>query len=359
MIDNDKWVLWRLSTQEKLDENNFECCLVLEYRDNLPAKCIDINALENHNQKWLNLVRKEFPFNNLSDNDLPIKDNLSLFISCFINVYVLLEEQPKLAYIYLLTSAKKEQIYLETVYPLSQLKEIEPRNLNKIFVQMYPKIPSERYVELEDKGWDSEGWSGLLALIQGQSEKAVATKELTSIKRSKSPKKLRPAQDIKAINKLRATQQPITKAKSSQNISSTDDSPDIELLETADDVIWGIFSKQDLDDLVEGFKDWERVHGKNTLIARLPKSLADKIGNGFDILFWTSGQGVSDMILDNRPPRHTMVVSLVKTNTAGISHGIGYCLQRPTSLDKIWTHQKWHTIECQNNEVLKVKAVTF
>ena len=369
MINDDRWVLLRLSTQEKLDDNNFDCRLVLEYRDHSPAKCIDINAIENCNKKWLTLVRKESPFANLSDTDIPIKDNLSLLISCFINVYALLEEQPQLEYIYLLTSAKHEQIHLETVYPLSQLKEIEPRNLNKIFVQLYPKIPSERYEELEDKGLDSEGWSGLLELIQGHTEQTVVTKEPTSIKKPKVTKKLIPNQDIKVTKKSRVTQEvtaakkPIIEAKSSQDTSSTatsSDATNIEVLDTEGaDTIWGIFSKQDLEDLVEGFKDWERVHGKNTLIARLPKSLADKIGGEFDIVFWTSGQGIGNMVVDNRPPRHTMVMGLVKIAANDNSYGIGYCIQRPTSLDKVWNHQKWHALECQNNDILRVTTANF
>jgi hypothetical protein len=369
MIHDDMWVLCRLTTQEKLDKNNFECCLVLEYKDKSSAKCIDINAIKNHNKTWLSLVRKESPFSNFSDTDIPIKDNLSLFISCFIDVYTLLEEQPQLEYIYLLASSKHEQIHLETVYPLSQLKEIEPRNLNRIFVQMYPKIPSERYEELEDKDLDSENWSGLLALIQGKIEQAIVTEAPIPIKKPKVTKKPKPDQDIKVVKKLVVTQEviatkePIMEAKNSQDtfsIATSSDDTRLEILGTENaDVIWGIFSKQDLDDLVEGFKDWERVHGKNTLLARLPKSLADKIGGEFEVVFWTSGQGISNMVVDDRPPRHTMVMGLVKTIANDTSYGIGYCIQRPTSLDKVWNHQKWHSLECENNDILRVTTANF
>ncbi|MEZ7519010.1 hypothetical protein ACQKDA_09705 [Psychrobacter sp. NPDC078370] len=369
MTSNDVCVLWQLSAKKKLDSNDFECRLILEYKDRTSIGVIDINTLGNNEESWLRLIREEAPFSGFSESDIPIKYNLSLFISCFMDFNKLRQLQPKLKYVYLWIAARHVEVGLETVYPLSDLKDVESRASNRIFVQMYPKIPSQKYVDLEDDLGGVENFQGLLEKIQGQSEQTVGTEVPVSIKKPKATKKLTSTQDIKVVKKsvvtqeVKAAKEPIIEAKSRQDISSVANSSDgigLEILGTENaDVIWGIFSKQDLDDLVEGFKDWERVHGKNTLLARLPKSLADKIGGEFNIVFWTSGQGISNMVVDDRPPRHTMVMGLVKSVADNISHGIGYCIQRPTSLDKMWTHQKWHALECQDNDILKVTTVIF
>lgn len=346
---------------KELGTNSFECKLILEYKNSAQNEFVDIDNLANNSKNWLDLVYKECIYSDKSVN------KVSLFLSCLIDVDILFKEKIGLARIYLWAStAPKYKVHLETVYPLSKLLPAPSSNLDKVFVQIYPVLSddefSERYYDIENQRIDSEGFTELFEMIQEPSEKVIAITESTSIKRSKATKKPTPAQDIKVIKKSKvpqevtATQLPIAKAKSNQNKFSTDNGLDLEIV---DDVVWGIFSKQDLDDLVEGFKDWERVHGKNTLVARLPKGLADKIDDDFDVVFWTSGQGISNMVVDNRPPRHTMVMGLVKTAVNDIGHGIGYCIQRPTSLDKIWTHQKWHALECQNNDILKVTAVTF
>ncbi|MCG3873507.1 hypothetical protein [Psychrobacter sp. Ps7] len=311
MMNEGMWVLWRLSTQEKLEDNTFECHLILEYRDHSPAQCIDINALENLNEKWLNVVRKESPFGNLSDTDIPMKDDLSLFISCFINVYALLEEQPQLECIYLLTSETHEPIHLETLYPLSQLKDIETRNLNKIFVQLYPKIPSERFEALEDPLIEAQSLTESLAIIRGDTAKANA----------------QAATDLQPPHSTESTEAYAIEKK---------------------------FSKQDLKDLRDGFHAWQRAHGKNEMVDRLPESLLDKIGDEYDIAFWTSGQGVSNMVRDYNPPRHTMVFSIIQKSN---QEGLGYCIQRPTSLDRVWTHKRWHNIKCSDSEILEVSAL--
>lgn len=328
MIDDDMWVLWRLSTQQNLENNSFECSLVLESSDGSPLEVININIAEVHAKSWLRLVRQEAPFDIISDIDIPIKNNLSLFLSGFIDVEALIKLKPDLAYIYLWASAKHEKIYLETLYPLSKLNEkAESRDFSKNCIQIYPETPSQKYVDLEDQILEAKDLSHLLTIIQHQVEEVTVVKE------------------------LEITEEIITESEVDQN------SFDIEMLDSNDvDSVWGIFAKQDLDDLVESFNDWQRVHGKNTLIARLPKSLVEKLSGEFSIVFWTSGQGISNMIVDDKPPRHTMVLGI--TNRLG-DQGIGYCIQRPTSLDKMWTHQKWHSLECRNSEILKVEPVSF
>ena len=328
MIDDDMWVLWRLSTQQNLENNSFECSLVLESADGSPLEVIDINIAEVHAKSWLRLVRQEAPFDIISDIDIPIKNNLSLFLSGFIDVEALIKLKPDLAYIYLWASAKHEKIYLETLYPLSKLNEkAESRDFSKNCIQIYPETPSQKYVDLEDQILEAKDLSHLLTIIQHQVEEVTVVKE------------------------LEITEEIITESEVDQN------SFDIEMLDSNDvDSVWGIFAKQDLDDLVEGFNDWQRVHGKNTLIARLPKRLSNKLDGEFNVVFWTSGQGISNMIVDDKPPRHTMVLGI--TNRSG-DQGIGYCIQRPTSLDKMWTHQKWHSLECSNSEILRVEPVNF
>ncbi|MDE4456166.1 hypothetical protein [Psychrobacter sp. DAB_AL62B] len=328
MIDDDMWVLWRLSTQQNLDDNNFEFSLVLESSDCSTLETINIDFAEAYAKSWLRLVRKEAPFDIISDIDIPIKNNLSLFLSGFIDVEALINRKPDLAYIYLWASAKHEKIYLETLYPLSKLNEkAESRDFSKNCIQIYPRTPSQKYVDLEDQMLEAKDLSHLLKIIQHQVEEVIAAKE------------------------LEITKELITESEVDQN------SFDIEISDSSDvDSVWGMFSKQDLEDLVEGFNDWQRVHGKNTLIARLPKRLANKLDGEFNVVFWTSGQGISNMIVDDKPPRHTMVLGI--TNRSG-DQSIGYCIQRPTSLDKMWTHQKWHSLECSNSEILRVEPVNF
>ena len=370
MTSNDMCVLWQLSGQKKLDNNNFECFLILEHKDRKLVDVIDINTLDNSEENWLRLIREEEPFRGFSEFDVPIKYNLSLFISCFMDFKTLQQLQPKLKCIYLWIAARHEEVGLEMVYPLSDLKDVESRASNKIFVQIYPKIPSQKYIDLEDDLAEFEIFQDLLERIQGQSEKAVIIEESTPIKKPKVTKKPTSDQDIKVVKKsivaqeATAAKEPIVETKNSQDSSCAADSPDgtgIEILGTEDaDVIWGILSKQDLEDLVEGFYDWQRVHGKNTLLARLPKSLVNKIDNKFKIVCWTSGQGISNMIVDSRPPRHTMVLGIINiSDKKDSNHGIGYCIQRPTSLDKMWTHQKWHNLKCNSNEILEVTAASF
>lgn len=331
MKDDDMWVLWRLSTQQNLDDDNFEFSLILESSDCSdcsPLEVINIDFAEAYAKSWLRLVRKEAPFDIISDIDIPIKNNLSLFLAGFVDVEALIKRKPDLAYIYLWASAKHEKIYLETLYPLSKLNEkAESRDFSKNCIQIYPKTPSQKYVDLEDQMLEAKDLSHLLTIIQHQVEEVTVLKELEIAKEL------------------------ITESESDL------DSFNLELLDSNDlDSVWRIFSKQDLEDLVEGFNDWQRVHGKNTLIARLPKRLVEKLSGEFSIVFWTSGQGISNMIVDDKPPRHTMVLGI--TNRSG-DQGIGYCIQRPTSLDKMWTHQKWHSLECSNSEILKVEPVSF
>ena len=320
-MKDDMWVLWQLSTQKKLDDNNFECSLILESSDCSPLEVIDVNVAEVSEKTWLRLVRKEAPFDSVSDIEAAIENKSSLYLTGFIDIEALTIRRPKLAYIYLWASAsaRNEKVHLETIYPLSNLTPLPSLNLNKVFLQIYPilsdnKLP-QRYNEIEDKRVDSQGIEELLELIRSQLENPIADCEV----------------DLDNFN--------------------------LEMLDSNDvNSVWRIFSKQDLEDLVEGFNDWQRVHGKNTLIARLPKRLVEKLSGEFSIVFWTSGQGISNMIVDNKPPRHTMVLGI--TNRSG-DQGIGYCIQRPTSLDKMWTHQKWHSLECSNSEILKVEPVSF
>lgn len=320
-MKDDMWVLWQLSTQKKLDDNNFECSLILESSDCSPLEVIDVNVAEVSEKTWLRLVRKEAPFDSVSDIEAAIENKSSLYLTGFIDIEALTIRRPKLAYIYLWASAsaRNEKVHLETIYPLSNLTPLPSLNLNKVFLQIYPilsdnKLP-QRYNEIEDKRVDSQGIEELLELIRSQLENPIADCEV----------------DLDNFN--------------------------LEMLDSNDvNSVWRIFSKQDLEDLVEGFNDWQRVHGKNTLIARLPKRLVEKLSGEFSIVFWTSGQGISNMIVDDKPPRHTMVLGI--TNRSG-DQGIGYCIQRPTSLDKMWTHQKWHSLECSNSEILKVEPVSF
>ncbi len=313
MMNEGMWVLWRLSTQENLNDNAFECRLILEYKDSTPAQCIDIKTIKNSHKKWLNVVRQESPFGNLSDIDIPLQDNLSLLISGFINVYTLLDAQPQLESIYLLTSATHEQIYLETLYPLSQLQDIELRNLNRIFVQLYPKIPSERYEELEEQLIEAQSLTEALALIRGDIAEPLTAEA-----------SIQPDADLQPLHS------------------------------TEPDTIETRFSKQDLKDLREGFHAWQRAHGKNEMADKLPESLLEKMGEEYAIAFWTSGQGISNMVRDHNPPRHTMVLSIIQKSN---QQGLGYCIQRPTSLDRVWTHKRWHNITCSDSEILEVAAL--
>ena len=95
------WVLWQLSTQKKLDDNNFECSLILESSDCSPLEVIDVNVAEVSEKTWLRLVRKEAPFDSVSDIEAAIENKSSLYLTGFIDIEALTIRRPKLAYIYL------------------------------------------------------------------------------------------------------------------------------------------------------------------------------------------------------------------------------------------------------------------
>ena len=313
------WLLWQLlSNQKKLVDNNFEYCLILEYKDK-PAIDININirAPDEEHNPWLRIMHTVTKASR-KHADNTIQDKTTLRLSGFIDLDKLLQLEPSLSHIYLWTSTslKREYIYLETLCFEAnnslEKQKLRTLNANKNFVELYPisskDQPSERYSQIEDQRIDSEGFQDLLALIRGDKEDFV---------------------DDTAIN------------SNSLVVANKNN-------------IQNVFSKKDLKDLEEGFNEWQRVHGKNELIDKLPESLINKISTEFEIVFWTSGQGVSNMIKDNNPPRHTMVLSIVQKSS---KNGIGYCIQRPTSLDNVWTHKQWHKIKYSDSEILEVLAL--
>lgn len=311
------WLVCRLSIYGELVENDFEFQLILEYQDNSPCDVIDINSKDNNDKCWLSLERQEAPFNNLSRIDIPNKEELSLFVSCFINVDRLQSIKSKLAYIYLWSKASNKNINLETMYLPQQLNKVRTYNFKKnMFLQLYPEVsevtPSKRYEYLENLRNDSGGLSDLLDLIEEKSAHIIESPHEENSHKS-------------------------------------------EILNCLDEVsLWEVFSAQDLDDLIEGFKDWQRVHGKNDLTDQIPPSLVAKMGQRYTVAFWTSGQGVSNMVRDDNPPRHTMLISLIQSSG---EHGIGYCIQKPTSLDRTWSHQKWHRLIFNDSEILEASLI--
>lgn len=319
------WLLWQLlSNQKKITDNNFEYRLILEYEDKPPMDIdININAVENEHDLWLRLVRTNAPFSSLNNIDISNNENASLCISCFIDLDKLLKIEPLLNNIYLwtATSEKREQIYLETicfeaVYSLKKPK-VRSLNANKNFVELYPILSNDnstdRYEQIENQRIDSEGLTELLALIVG---------------------------DTAEINTVDPIEQPTTDLDPSHPTEAY-------AIETR-------FSKQDLKYLREGFHAWQRAHGKNEMVDMLPESLLEKMGDEYDIAFWTSGQDISNMVRDHNPPRHTMVLSIIQKSN---QQGLGYCIQRPTSLDRVWTHKRWHNITCSDTEILEVAAL--
>lgn len=317
MINDDKWVLWRLSTQETVEINDFAYRLVLGYADNSPVSLIDIDRIDSNEQEWLRVVHE--------------KDSSSLVVSCFIDLNALLKNKLHLAYIYLCATSDPGTIKLQTLYPVSDIEEVETRELNKIFVQIYPKIPLQEFEALEDAWLDTEGLPELLTRIKRQTEEALIVKEAV------------------VIEKPMLIEEPIIDSTREQ------DSIELELQDCLyDDTVWNVFSAQDLEDLIEGFKDWQRVHGKNDLTDQIPASLVAKMGQRYSVAFWTSGQGVSNMVRDHNPPRHTMLISLIQSTG---EHGIGYCIQKPTSLDRTWSHQRWHRILFNDSKILEASLI--
>ena len=321
------WLLWQLlSNQKKLADNNFEYRLIIEYKDK-PLIYININTktLDSKHDVWLHIVNTiaKAPLNN---SDMANKDKFALRLSGFIDLDRILQLEPSLSHIYLWASAslKSESIYLETLHyeATSSLKEPNLRTLraNKNFVELYPvsckNQPSKRYSQIEDQRIDSEGFQDLLAIIRGEEENSL---------------------DVSVI----------------EDKSATNSDP---LAVVSKNTIQKVFSKQDLKDLVDGFNDWQRAHGQNELVDKLPESLISKMGNAYQIAFWTSGQGVSNMVRDDSPPRHTMVLGIIQKSS---QKGVGYCIQRPTSLDKIWQHKKWHDLKYSDTEIIEVSAIDF
>lgn len=335
MMKEDAWVVFRLSTTEEIKSQNFEYNLILEDSDGT-LEVIDIQEASNQNLSWLVVSYERNPVD-LDNIDVSIKCNLSLLSSCFVNVKKLLQSRVRLAHIYFWTIAKKEIISLEVLYLLSEIKNIVTKKEDKFFLQLYPQLPSEKFEELEDNVSSIYSLKALLNLLDQMNKRKLKSKTL----------------DTKV--------EFISNDRNSEALNFNTDSIDqksnlgnFKKMIGAEDCIQKVFSKQDLKDLVDGFNDWQRAHGQNELVDKLPESLISKIGDTYQIAFWTSGQGVSNMIRDNNPPRHTMVLSIIQTSS---QQGIGYCIQRPTSLDKVWTHKKWHDLKYSDDEILEVVAI--
>lgn len=351
MMKEDAWVVFRLSTTEKMRDQDFEYSLILEdLEGNLEA--IDIQKASNQNLSWLQVSYERDPVD-LDNTDISTKYNLSLLSCCFVNVKKLLESRGKLAHIYFWTIAKQEMVYLEVLYPLSEIKNIVTQKKNKFFLQLYPQIPSEKFEALEDGTSSVKSLKALLNLLDQHNEQQPKSKIFDSQKKDADT-------NFSSID--------LSSIELNLDIDSTDDDVSLNIgfsnkksnisnenfKRHNQDCIQEVFSKQDLKDLVEGFNDWQRAHGQNKLVDKLPESLISKMGNTYQIAFWTSGQGVSNMVRDDNPPRHTMVLSIIQISS---QQGIGYCLQRPTSLDKIWQHKKWHDLKYSDTKIIEVSAI--
>lgn len=297
------WLLWQLfSNQKKTSDQSFEYRLVLEYEDKQPLD-IDISFVNQSNKHapWLSLTNAKAPF---KDDRIPNRTQASLCIAGFINLNLLLEEEPTLSNIYLWAStlAKREQIYVETkcfdIGSSLESSKTSSVNSNKNFIELYAKspqkTPSDRYEQIESQRIDSEGFSELLALIR----------------------------------------------KDEEDIHQQDGQKSL--------------SDEDFKSLVDGFNEWQRSRGRNELIDKLPDNLVDKLKDRYEIAFWSGGQGISNMIRDDNPPRHTMVLSI---NDKSSQEGYGYCIRKPTSLDRVWAYQKWHKIKFSDNEIVEVSAI--
>ena len=323
MTNDDEWVLWRLSTLEKVESNAFAYQLILGFADQSPVCLVDIDRIDSNTQEWLRVVRGN--------------DSSPLVVSCFIDMHSLLKHNPQLAYIYLCATVDSGTLKLQTLYPVSDIEEVETRELNKIFVQIYPKIPSQEFEVLEDTWLDTEGLPELVTRIQAQTAESATVGGPMAIKEKPAAEMSRLILEPMAENHLEQ------------------DSNNLEISEHQDENnVWSIFSAQDLEDLIEGFKDWQRVHGRNDLTDQIPASLVAKMGQRYSVAFWTSGQGVSNMVRDHNPPRHTILISLIQSEG---EHGIGYCIQRPTSLDRTWSHQKWHRLVFNDSEILQASLI--
>lgn len=345
MMKEDAWVVFRLSTTEKMRDQKFEYSLLLEDSDGT-LEVVDILKANNQKLSWLEVSYERDPVD-LNNTDISIKYNLSLLSCCFVNVKKLLETRKRLSHIYFWTIAKQEMVYLEVLYPLSEIKNIVTKKENKFFLQLYPQIPSEDFEVLEEDATTINSLAALLDLLnqknKGEPEPYIYDLQVKDVATELSNIELNfdtyPSNE-ESLTDICTTNENYTKSNNE--------------LGSDDDLSLKMFSKQDLKDLEEGFNEWQRVHGKNELIDKLPENLINKISTDYEIVFWTSGQGVSNMIRDNNPPRHTMVLSIVQKSS---KNGIGYCIQRPTSLDKVWQHKKWHSIKYSDSEILDVSAL--
>lgn len=351
MMKEDAWIVFRLSTTEEMRSQNFGYSLILEESDGT-LEVIDIQEASNQNLSWLEVSYERDPVD-LSNVDVLVKENLTLLSSCFVNIKKLLKSRVRLAHIYLWIIAKQEMVYLEVLYPLSEIKNIVTKKESKFFLQLYPQIPSEKFEALEDGASNVNNLEDLLSLFKQQNEqhskseifdlqKEDAGINFSNIDLSNIEQNL----DMDSNDDDSSLDIGVSKKKSSKS--------DEKFKEKNQDCIQKVFSKQDLKDLVDGFNDWQRAHGQNELVDKLPESLISKMGNTYQIAFWTSGQGVSNMVRDDSPPRHTMVLGIIQKSS---QQGVGYCIQRPTSLDKIWQHKKWHELKYSDTEIIEVSAI--
>ena len=351
MMKEDAWVVFRLSTTEEMKNQNFEYSLILEDSEGT-LEVIDIQKASNQNLSWIEVSYEQDPVD-LSNVDVLVKENLTLLSSCFINVKKLFESRLRLAHIYFWTIAKQEMVYLEVLYPLSEIKNIVTQKKHEFFLQLYPQIPSEKFEALEDGASNVNNLKDLLSLFKQQNEQQPKSKIFDLQKEDADTN----FSNIDMSNIELNLDMDSKYDDASLNIGFSDKKSsknDEKIKEENQNCIQKVFSKQDLKDLVDGFNDWQRAHGQNELVDKLPESLTSKMGNTYQIAFWTSGQGVSNMVRDDSPPRHTMVLGIIQKSS---QQGVGYCIQRPTSLDKIWQHKKWHDLKYSDTEIIEVSAI--
>lgn len=282
-------------------------------------------------------------------------ETLSSTVSGSLNIDKLLENDATISAVYLWSSSiEQEKGFLQKLYIQSNQPILLSSDLTfepfENLVQIYPKTRAPNFSCIKKILENASNSPADIILPQDYDPNKNIEYKYQALPESHSSLESTKTENFES----ESSQIEDTQTKSLQKEYELELIDDDEIIPAAKDSVWQVFSISDVDSLLEGFQEWLKSAGRGNLEDRLPADFTAKMTDDYKIAFWTSGQGVSTMVPDPSPPRHTFVLSILHLTE---NSGLAYCIQKPTNLDKIWAHQQWHHIKVVDNKITEVRPV--
>lgn len=335
-------------SQEDFDNFDGKCHLILQKDGSLDIDNIQLNIKDSEGHQdgiqWVNSDKLpavlsaciDMGINDKLNNDLMVTA-VYLWFPQFINQETLLVEA----------------LYIEPNQPINLENDFIVKNSTQRLLQIYPKLPSPHIKTLEARLESQNHSVDKVELAKDyEDNKEIQYKYQLFV----DDADLKENSLKESILKDSALKEDDLKSDPIYQLEMIDE---LELIEeeaptNSENAIWEAFDAADLQSLLDGFQDWLKASGRGDLSDRLPQSLIEKLSGDYKLEFWTSGQGVSTMILDTNPPRHSFAISIIQPQK---NTGIAYCIQKPTNLDTAWSHQRWHDITICDNTITAVSPI--